>query len=105
MRCSIPSASIVNSCDRPVRVDGVAGGIAAHDDITSAPSATSPSRAVFITESPSGQCTSPAAGGEAIFVPTDVTKREDVRRLVREGLERFGRIHFLLNSAGSALKR
>jgi 3-oxoacyl-[acyl-carrier protein] reductase len=46
-----------------------------------------------------------AAGGEAIFVPTDVTKRADVRRLVRDGLERFGRIHFLLNSAGAALKR
>lgn len=46
-----------------------------------------------------------AAGGEAIFVPTDVTKREDVRRFIHAGLERFGRIHFLLNSAGSALKR
>jgi 3-oxoacyl-[acyl-carrier protein] reductase len=46
-----------------------------------------------------------AAGGEAIFVPTDVTKRADVRRLVRTGIERFGRIDFLLNSAGSALKR
>jgi 3-oxoacyl-[acyl-carrier protein] reductase len=46
-----------------------------------------------------------AAGGDAIFAPTDVTKRSDVRRFVREGLERFGRIHFLLNSAGSALKR
>lgn len=46
-----------------------------------------------------------AAGGEAIFVPTDVTKREEVRRFIREGRERFGRINFLLNSAGSALKR
>jgi len=46
-----------------------------------------------------------AAGSDAIFVPADVTKREDVRRFVRAGLERFGRIDFLLNSAGSALKR
>lgn len=46
-----------------------------------------------------------AAGSEAIFVPTDVTKRDDVRRFIRLGLERFGRIDFLLNSAGSALKR
>ncbi|MDP1535843.1 MAG: SDR family oxidoreductase [Burkholderiales bacterium] len=46
-----------------------------------------------------------AAGGEAVFVPTDVTKREDVRRFIRAGRERFGRIHFLLNSAGGALKR
>jgi NAD(P)-dependent dehydrogenase (short-subunit alcohol dehydrogenase family) len=46
-----------------------------------------------------------AAGGEAVFVPTDVTKREDVRRFILAGRERFGRIHFLLNSAGGALKR
>lgn len=46
-----------------------------------------------------------AAGGEAIFVPTDVTKRESVRAFIRAGLDRFGRIDFLLNSAGSALKR
>lgn len=46
-----------------------------------------------------------AVGGEAIFIPTDVTKREQVRRFVQQGRERFGRINFLLNSAGSALKR
>ena len=46
-----------------------------------------------------------AAGGAAIFVLTDVTKREAVRGLIRAGLDRFGRIDFLLNSAGSALKR
>jgi NAD(P)-dependent dehydrogenase (short-subunit alcohol dehydrogenase family) len=45
------------------------------------------------------------AGGEAIFVPTDVTQRADVRRFVSAGRERFGRIDFLLNSAGGALKR
>ena len=28
-----------------------------------------------------------AAGGEAIFVPTDVTKREDVRHFISEGLK------------------
>jgi NAD(P)-dependent dehydrogenase (short-subunit alcohol dehydrogenase family) len=45
------------------------------------------------------------AGSEAIFVPTDVTRRADVRQFIRAGLERFGRIDFLLNAAGSALKR
>lgn len=44
-------------------------------------------------------------GVEAMFVPTDVTRREAVRNLVRQGVERFGRIHSLFNSAGSALKR
>jgi 3-oxoacyl-[acyl-carrier protein] reductase len=45
------------------------------------------------------------AGSEAIFVATDVTKRDQVRRCFHAGLERFGRIDFLLNAAGSALKR
>jgi len=46
-----------------------------------------------------------AEGSEAIFVRTDVTVRTDVRELIRTGVERFGRIDFLFNSAGSALKR
>jgi 3-oxoacyl-[acyl-carrier protein] reductase len=46
-----------------------------------------------------------AEGSEAIFVRTDVTKREEVRNLIQKGVEHFGRIHFLFNSAGSALKR
>jgi 3-oxoacyl-[acyl-carrier protein] reductase len=46
-----------------------------------------------------------AEGAQAIFVATDVTKRADVRGLVAAGLARFGRIDFLLNSAGSALRR
>lgn len=46
-----------------------------------------------------------ARGGDAIFVPIDVTQREAVRRFIGAGRERYGRIHFLLNSAGGALKR
>lgn len=45
------------------------------------------------------------AGGDAIFTLADVTRRDAVREMVRVGVERFGRINFLLNSAGSALKR
>ena len=45
-----------------------------------------------------------AEGSEAIFVPTDVTQRQDVRNLMSAGIERFGRLDFLFNSAGSALK-
>jgi 3-oxoacyl-[acyl-carrier protein] reductase len=45
------------------------------------------------------------AGSEAIFVATDVTRRDHVRRFIGAGLERFGRIEFLLNAAGSALQR
>lgn len=39
-------------------------------------------------------------GGKAIAVPTDVSKEEDVNRLVAFTLERFGRIDGLVNSAG-----
>ncbi len=46
-----------------------------------------------------------AEGADAIFVTTDVTSREAVRAMFAKGIERFGRINFLLNSAGSALKR
>ncbi|GGE51457.1 short chain dehydrogenase [Agaricicola taiwanensis] len=44
-------------------------------------------------------------GSDAIFVPCDVTKREQVKNLVAKAVEKFGKVHFLFNSAGSALKR
>ncbi len=46
-----------------------------------------------------------AAGGEALFVPVDVTRRDEVRALIRFGIDTWGRVDFLFNSAGSALKR
>ncbi|MBM9593875.1 SDR family NAD(P)-dependent oxidoreductase [Roseitranquillus sediminis] len=46
-----------------------------------------------------------AEGSEAAFIRTDVTRREDVRRFVAEGIGQFGAIDFLFNSAGSALRR
>lgn len=46
-----------------------------------------------------------AAGSDAIFVRTDVTDRAQVRNLIAAGIERFGRLDFQFNSAGSALKR
>jgi 3-oxoacyl-[acyl-carrier protein] reductase len=46
-----------------------------------------------------------AEGSEAIFVSTDVIDRAQVRAFIGAGVERFGRIDFLFNSAGSALRR
>ncbi len=46
-----------------------------------------------------------AEGAEARFIRCDVTKRGDLRALVSGGIERFKRLDFLFNSAGSALKR
>jgi NAD(P)-dependent dehydrogenase (short-subunit alcohol dehydrogenase family) len=40
------------------------------------------------------------AGGEAIFVAADVSRREDVERLVSTGVETFGRLDYAHNNAG-----
>jgi 3-oxoacyl-[acyl-carrier protein] reductase len=42
------------------------------------------------------------AGVEVLGVPTDCTKEEDVRNLVRKTVDRHGRIDILVNSIGSA---
>lgn len=43
-----------------------------------------------------------AAGGRAVAVVTDVSKLEDCQKLVRAGLDRFGRLDVALNNAGIA---
>lgn len=42
-----------------------------------------------------------ATGGEAVFVQADVTREEDVERLVRATLEKFGRLDIAFNNAGT----
>ncbi len=39
-------------------------------------------------------------GFAALFVPTDVTREDDVRRLVDTAVERFGRLDCMVNNAG-----
>lgn len=41
------------------------------------------------------------AGGEALFVRTDVTREEDVRALVNRTVEAFGRLDIAFNNAGT----
>ncbi len=41
-----------------------------------------------------------AAGGEAHFVPTDVTREEDCRDLVQEAVRVYGKLDGLVNNAG-----
>ena len=41
------------------------------------------------------------AGAEVLAVQCDVRKLDDVQRLVRDTLQRFGAIHILINNAGS----
>jgi NADP-dependent 3-hydroxy acid dehydrogenase YdfG len=41
-----------------------------------------------------------AAGGKALAVATDVTKREQVKNLVDAAVQKFGRIDVMLNNAG-----
>ena len=44
-----------------------------------------------------------AAGGEALFVATDVTRSADVERLVEAARERFGGVDILVNCAGGSI--
>jgi len=39
-------------------------------------------------------------GGEALFVRGDVGSEDDVRRMIREGVTRFRKLHILYNNAG-----
>jgi A-factor type gamma-butyrolactone 1'-reductase (1S-forming) len=41
-----------------------------------------------------------AAGGESLFVQTDVTRRADIEAMVAQTIERFGRLDGAVNNAG-----
>lgn len=42
------------------------------------------------------------AGGEAVFVKTDVSKTEDIVRMIRTAVETYGKLNVLYNNAGIA---
>jgi NAD(P)-dependent dehydrogenase (short-subunit alcohol dehydrogenase family) len=44
-------------------------------------------------------------GSQALALPIDVTQRAQVEDMVKRALDAFGRVHFLFNSAGAALRR
>ncbi len=46
-----------------------------------------------------------AAGAEAVLVGGDVTKADDIRRVVAEAVGRFGAIDVLINNAGGLVSR
>jgi NAD(P)-dependent dehydrogenase (short-subunit alcohol dehydrogenase family) len=39
-------------------------------------------------------------GGEAIFVKADISKREDIKRMVKAAIDNYGRLDILFNNAG-----
>ena len=43
------------------------------------------------------------AGGEAIYVPADVSKREDIERIADAAIARYGRIDTWVNNAGVSI--
>src|SRR5436853_735594 len=43
-----------------------------------------------------------AGGGEAVYAPTDVRRRDDVSALVKLACERYGKLDVLVNNAGIA---
>lgn len=44
-------------------------------------------------------------GGEAVFAHVDVTQQEDLDRMVKTALERFGDIDILYNNAGAGIRK
>jgi NAD(P)-dependent dehydrogenase (short-subunit alcohol dehydrogenase family) len=44
-------------------------------------------------------------GGKAIFIKTDVSKKEDVLNLVSRAIDEFGKLHILYNNAGIFWKK
>ena len=44
-------------------------------------------------------------GGEALALQADVSKKKEVEVLVKDTLDRFGTIDFLINNAGALIKR
>ena len=46
-----------------------------------------------------------AIGGQALALAIDVTKRAAVKDMVELAINDFGRVHFLFNSAGAAMRR
>ena len=46
-----------------------------------------------------------AAGGSAIAVATDVTRRDDVEALIAQAIAHFGTVDVLINNAGRSIRR
>jgi 3-oxoacyl-[acyl-carrier protein] reductase len=46
-----------------------------------------------------------AKGSQALALTADVTRRAQVEDMVKRALDAFGRVHFLFNSAGAAIRR
>jgi len=46
-----------------------------------------------------------AMGGQTLALAIDITKRAAVQDMVQLALDGFGRVHFLFNSAGAAIRR
>jgi NAD(P)-dependent dehydrogenase (short-subunit alcohol dehydrogenase family) len=44
-----------------------------------------------------------AAGGDALFIETDVTKEDSVRQSIARAMERYGALHVLYNCAGGSI--
>ena len=88
----------MNLKDRVAIITGAAGGIGAAIAVGYAKEGAK----LVIADILDGKETVGAiekAGGEAIFVETDVTKQEQCDAMARAAANRFGRIHVLVNNA------
>ena len=42
-------------------------------------------------------------GGDALFIPTDITREDNVKRAVLQAVMRFGKLDILYNCAGGSI--
>ena len=53
-------------------------------------------------EETAGAARKAVEGARVVTVPADLTRADDIRRVVAEGVRTFGRVDILVNNAGSA---
>lgn len=89
--------------DRVVVITGASGGIgAALAEVLAVQQA---SLVLVARRRPELDAVAGRCGGRAVPVVADVTSRDEVRRVVREALDRFGRIDVWVNNVGQGISR
>ncbi len=89
--------------DRVVIITGASGGIGA---ALGKYLATRQDRVVLVARRRAElDAVARECGGRALAVVADATRREDVQRVVREGISRFGQVDVLVNNVGQGITR
>lgn len=89
--------------DKVVVITGASGGIGAA--LAELVAARGASVALVARRRGALEAVAARCGGRALVIVADVSRREDVQRVVREALARFGRIDVWVNNVGQGISR